>query len=320
MSKTTDSIADAPGIAVATCWEQWLGLFSERQVPDGRQRAVVDPEALVLASLALRTRERRLDDMLLAMATESRLLSVQRIKTLARLFPRRVSPDLAWFARAAKREGDARWGALAVETANEARGRPGKSMPALRLHSRTAFMLRMRLGLGVGIKADLIACLGGLASVGNRHAGGTTVTDLQRVLGYSKPATRTALDDMARANFVLRTDGRPAHYRLAKLFFQDMEKVRGGKSVAMEPPPWGYSAQLLAVLVGCGEVLDAPDAATIPDVVTASRLRDLHDCLDYCWEWFGAEPIDARMHPGERFIDGFTISLTKLSDWARQRL
>jgi hypothetical protein len=320
MSKRTDSIADAPGIAVATCWEQWLGLFSERQVPDSRQRAAVDPEALVLASLALRTRERRLDDMLLAMATESRLLSVQRIKTLGRLFPQRVTDDLAWFAVAAKRAGDARWGALAAATASEPRGRPGKSMPALWLHSRTAFMLRMRLGLGVGIKADLIACLGGLASVGNRHAGGATVTDLQRVLSYSKPATRTALDDMVRANIVLRTDGRPAHYRLAKLFFQDMERVRGGRAVAMEPPPWGYSAQLLAVLVGCGDVLDAHDASTVPDVVTASRLRDLHDRFDYCWEWYGAELVDARTHPGERFLDGFRLSMTKLFDWARQRL
>lgn len=63
----------------------------------------------------------------------------------------------------------------------------------------------------------------------------------------------------------------------------------------------------------------SPDAS-LPKVVTASRLRDLHDQFVYCWDWFGIEPVDARMNPGERFLDSFKISLTKLFDWARERL
>ena len=51
--------------AMAVAWAQWSALTT-MAVPAGpRARAMVDPEALVLLSLAVRGRERRLDDLVL---------------------------------------------------------------------------------------------------------------------------------------------------------------------------------------------------------------------------------------------------------------
>ena len=71
-------------------------------------RAVVDPEALVLASLVLLDQERRLGD----------LLSVQRMKNLTADYPEPVRAPLAhrvaWFATVARDVGkDLRWRSLA---------------------------------------------------------------------------------------------------------------------------------------------------------------------------------------------------------------
>ncbi|MCK5942078.1 MAG: hypothetical protein KAI24_08930 [Planctomycetes bacterium] len=319
MSKLNDLLRGAADAALEACWEQWRSLFGERVEVRPAPSAMVDPEALVLASLSLRTRERRLDDMLLVLAEDSHLLSVQRIKTLARWFPGRLKEDLAWFAGLARDAGDGRWRSLLGTEVREARGRPTKSMPSLSLRLPSAFMLRMRSGLGVGVKADLVACLAGLQSMTNRHAGGVSVAELHEVIGYSKAATRTALDEMTRVDVTLRDDRRPARYRLGSVFFQDLQAGMRSQ-VGMSAPPWGYGAQVLAMLIACAELHSDPALAVMPRVVQASRLHDLHDRFAYSLPWFGVEPVDPRIHPGEAFIDGFELVLRAVVDWADKRL
>ncbi|MEO7521356.1 MAG: hypothetical protein ABIW79_06020 [Gemmatimonas sp.] len=68
-------------------------------------------------------------------------------------------------------------------------------------------MLQLRLGFGVGVKADLIAFL--LAS-GEQPA---TVRDIAEATGYTVAAVRRAADDLATARLTESRDGQPAGYR-----------------------------------------------------------------------------------------------------------
>src|SRR5947207_1386611 len=112
--KVASAIAELREAAAHAAWTQWGAIFS---FPASRRQAhaIVDPEALVLGSLALREHEPRLRGVVQLWARyESRLLSVQRIKNLGSLFPAGVRERLAEFARLAVTEGgDLRWRSVA---------------------------------------------------------------------------------------------------------------------------------------------------------------------------------------------------------------
>src|SRR3712207_5173050 len=97
--------------AVDVAWAQWGALTSTAvPVDQPRIRSIVDPEALILLSLAVRDRERRLNDLLAGWARAgSSLLSIQRLKTLAKAYPDAVRQQVPDFARYATNAGDRRW-------------------------------------------------------------------------------------------------------------------------------------------------------------------------------------------------------------------
>jgi hypothetical protein len=111
LDRLTATLADA---ALEVAWAQWAAMGS---TASARRRAwsIVDPEALVLLSLALAGRERRLADLVHDwVAVASDLLSVQRIKNLATAYPAGTRLRLGAVARTALDRGkDFRWKALA---------------------------------------------------------------------------------------------------------------------------------------------------------------------------------------------------------------
>ena len=213
--------------------------------PDDVRRhlhAVVDPEALVLVSLVLLDHERRLGDLLHDWgARNSDLLSVQRMKNLTADYPDPVHAPLAhrvaWFAAVARDVGkDLRWRSLAQGWDGAPGRRPdvgtheGSPTPVsayvraygahaplnastkaratrARLVSGATLMLQLRLGLGVGVKSDLLAFL--LAN-GEEPA---TVRDIAQATGYTVAAVRRAADDLATARLIESRDGQPIGYR-----------------------------------------------------------------------------------------------------------
>src|SRR5262245_45507605 len=94
--------------AVEACWRQWTTLGASLSRTRGKTaRSVVDLEALVLTSLALVTDERRLGDAVAWWAgTASRLVSVQRLRTMARRGPAAAEDLVATFAATASAAGD----------------------------------------------------------------------------------------------------------------------------------------------------------------------------------------------------------------------
>lgn len=195
LAELRDQVVQATGEVV---WRQWKALGAGAAAKQ-EATSIVDPEALVYMSLSLLPYELRLADLLADwMAQNSTLLSVQRIKNLARDFPEKVRGRLPQVARIASEEAkDARWGALVEADAPALTERPRKGR-AVRRHftQPSALMLHLRLGMGVGTKADVLAYL-----LGTQGAW-ASVAVIAAATGYTPAAVRRTVDDMAAGRFI----------------------------------------------------------------------------------------------------------------------
>lgn len=212
LERLATTLADA---AVEVAWAQWSAIGSTASTRR-RARSLVDPEALLLLSLALGDRERRLGDLAHDwMAVSSRLVSVQRINNLATDYPESTRAALAVIARTALERGkDFRWKPLAEKSSDEERqtaGRAGqrrgttRGAPARTNKSRAVppplieppvLLLRLRLAFGVGIKADTLGFL-----LGTEDAW-ASVRAISAATGYTPAAVRRAVEDLRAARVV----------------------------------------------------------------------------------------------------------------------
>jgi hypothetical protein len=210
-NKTRDTLGDA---VVDALWVQW-GAIGGMTSANRDARSIVDPEALVLASLAHAPHERRLESVLHDwLVVNSDLLSIQRLKNLAKLFPESVSSQLGGIAKLVARQNkDFRWSRLAAEDlghdavpAKPKRSRIKSTSPDLRRPS--AIMLRLRVGLGIGNKADVLSYM-----LGSQNAA-VSVRDIAEATTYSIHALHRTVDDLALAGLIQPTDDSPARYQI----------------------------------------------------------------------------------------------------------
>lgn len=265
----------AAGAATEAAWAQWASLGAA--VTGDRapaSRSVVDPEALVLASLHMAQGERRLWDLLEGWAQEgARLLSVQRAQGLASRFPDGARARIGDFARLAVEAGDRRWRRLAREAADDAAVPRGKPFGRIQLTAAPALMLRLRAGLGVGSKADVLTYL--LAEGGAPRS----VKDAVFATAYTDRAVRTALEEMARAGFLAQRPGRPATYAADPEAWGQLLGHAGcgvpGGAAGAPIPRWNAWATLYAALAAiAGWARDAEEAGWSA-YVAGSRARTL---------------------------------------------
>src|SRR3989442_333349 len=209
--------------AARAAWTQWGAIFtfaaSRRPAS-----AIVDPEALVLGSFALSGHEPRLWRVARIWARfAARLLSVQRVKNLARRFPTSLNDRLSEFAQLAVVHGsDQRWRSIARDSppARSADRREPEATPVL--EGGPPRMLRLRLGFGVGIKADLVSHLVGLPD------GGYTVQQNPAATAYYGRSVRRGPLGAVAGGVVRGPPPPPAFF--FRFFFQ------GGR-VFWAPPP-----------------------------------------------------------------------------------
>lgn len=186
-------------------WQQWRAIGGSAASKE-RWHSIVDPEALILASLFLADREPRIEDILLSwVEANAPLLSVQRLKNLQAAYPREVRGRVAEFARRAKSLArHPRWSALSKDADSE-------KLPALPDVRRAtvapsrdtaSLLLRMRLAFGVGVKADVLSM-----ALGSRRP--ITIRDVADNLAYTPVGTRTAVHDLYRANFITKISDKP---------------------------------------------------------------------------------------------------------------
>ena len=256
-----EKVAEA---AIESAWTQWrsLGLHI---TATRRAQWMVDPEALVLISLTLRNRERRLWDVLASWAKEnSRLLSIQRVKNLQSRYPSLTRDYLAEFAHlAATKGGDHRWKKLASATPGPPPRDQSLSSPSPKGWDPAALMVRLRLGLGVGLQADILTFL---LSLRGAWASARVIAE---ATSYSVYSIRRTADKMAEAQMIRSTMAKPIEYRA------DARAWASTLGIEEELPRWRYWSQAYAFVAEL-LLLDSekgPEAST--PYVLSSRLRDL---------------------------------------------
>jgi len=264
MSKTRfNSIArELHEAAAEAAWIQWQALGGQAAAPRA-PGAIVDPEALVLASLWLADDEPRLRDFLYGFAeVGSRLLSVQRLKRATGLFPaggdKRVAGFASWVASFGK---DPRWRNLAAAGSSPP-GRPGKVAPAsTRLGDPGSLMLRLRTGFGVDVRIDTLTYL-----IGRRGAW-ADVKDISEALLYAKYSVRGACEALADARLIeCRTD-RPVKYYVDQRRWTTLLKLD-------HTPAWHSWVRVYAFVIHLGAWLREAGMQAASPSLAASLARE----------------------------------------------
>jgi hypothetical protein len=266
----------------------------------------VDPEALVLGSLWLEPAERRLWRILRVwVQVGARWLSVQRLKNLLPAYPDEVHAGLGKFAwECVNAGGDARWKPLAKGPRSETvlKGSELEASPEFR--TRAALLLRLRVGLGVGVKADVLAFL--LGRVGGKE----TIGAITAAVGYHRRAVQRAVDELVAAGFLLALATAPASYR-APL---------PGWGVLMDlgddPPLWRYWHQLFAF----GAALDraAREAASKSLYLQSSQGRDLVEEHRAPLGLSGISLPEVTAAPGEAYLQVLAEEVSELAERIRR--
>lgn len=258
--------------ALDVLWRQWRAVGGQTATSGGA-RAIVDPEALVLLSLTLMDDEPRLADILHDWTIlNSDLLSVQRLKNLASEYPEATKKRIAWLARIACEEAkDLRWRSLLAvvrprhgQASSDALVRTNKRRAIrVRLDEPATLALRLRLGFGVGAKADVLVFLIGSAS------GAATVREIAAETGYTVAAIRRAAEDMAAARLLHSTTGQPVTFRA------DPQAWGGVLGLPDGLPPWRSWHQRFAFIAAYLSWAEATSAKPFTPYTFGVKGREL---------------------------------------------
>jgi hypothetical protein len=301
LSKATGRCREA---ALRLAWSQWSVLGGQVGGRFTEPSAVVDPEALVLFSCALRDDEPRLWDLVGGFLREgSSLLSVQRTRNLAATFPERVRAVLPEVAAIAVADGkDPRWRPLAGPKPRAYR--TGKVYrPARSVADPPALILRLRLAFGVHARTDALAFLLATAPAG------ATVREVADATGYGTMPLRRALDAMAMSRLITAEGTRPEQYHVVA---GPWAALLGGTGPL---PKWRYWYQLFAFLAA---VLPSPPATAVRERSAYLESGDLRRLVLQHKTALAKnripvpEPAD---YPGEEFLAGFAETLAAVAGW-----
>jgi len=261
--KALDSLAES---TVDLLWRQWraIGAGASARGMVARQ---VDPEALILGSLALGNREARLSLVMPDWLLEgARLISTQRLRNLAPKFGEPVHAGLSALAHLVVHDAkDARWRSLATPSsrADSFQTASRRRSGGVDLLNGPALMLRLRAAFGVGVKADLLAFL-----LGQELR--STVSGAAESLACSPPTAFRALQDLVGAGFARADEVTAAtEYRLESQAWSEL--LGPGKTLVW----WGWWAEVLAYVVDLLRTAEGLERKKVTEFVVGVTLRDV---------------------------------------------
>ena len=303
--------------AADTAWAQWSVLTSA--AVDARARhpwSTVDPEALVLVSLAIRRHERRLNDIVMGIARSgTRLLSVQRMSTVVETYSATAQKGFHEFSWAAAEAGDQRWAPHAERPAPEEQPVRPKRVGPLRLMDGPGLMLRLRTGLGVGIRADVLAYLLGM------HGAAVPLKVIALATGYTARGIRKAAEEMAVGGFVQQTDDSPVAFSAdhrAWASVLGLNESRSGSRAGV--PPWRYWSLVYGFMVAVDEWGASAEGANWSDYVASSRARDLVQDHAPRLKLARIDLPDPALATGAAYLEDFARAVARLPAWCQKNL
>jgi len=295
--------------ALESVWAQW-SVLNPMLLRDSTPRApasVVDPEALVLASLCLWEEERRLVDVLAWWAARgAMLMSTRRIDTLRASFPATAAERLDHFALWARQGGDTRW---KPHTADDLPVRTGKGPSELRLDGPATLLLRLRAGFGVSAKSDVLAFLLAL------DAEPAAPREIARAVGYADKNVRVAARDLVLAGFIEERDSYPVGYASRPGVAREFLRLLSWNEPDTAVPAWNHWAAVYALLLAVASWSEADELSNA--YVLSSRARDLFDEYRWLFRSAGLRVPDPKRYPGEQYLAAFSDTLDILSAWLK---
>jgi hypothetical protein len=315
MSAATVSLGRAAAdAAVGAAWAQWSALGTAA-VSTGTPHpwAIVDPEALVLASVVFGDHERRLPDVAAGWALKgSRLLSMRRLRTLASAYPAHAGEITRFVAGSleAPKSGGGR--SAGKEEASGIRPKPGGP---LRLDAGAALMLRLRAAFGVGAKADLLTCLLGL------RGAPATLRAIAAATAYTTRAVRTAAEEMELAGIVEEIPGPPVEYRAAHDAWArllDLRRPGAPRGAPAEMPRWRAWSAVYPFLAHVGEWEAQAEAGSWSDYVASSRARDVVEVHAAGLRRAGIQVPLKRSRRGAGFLDDLEDLVERVAAWTAE--
>ncbi len=337
MPATSNRILEiASEAAVEACWRQWQILCAGAPPPESGQSAasIIDPEALVLMSLFVHDRERRLLDRVLWWSQlGASLTSVQRIQSMLSDFPADLAASLAWYAGRCTAAGDRRWKKLAQPAGDqvaELQARYGKGPEDLRMDDSATVLLRLRAGFGVGVKSDLLAYLLGIAVHKGSREFAASSEMIAQAISYSSFSVRRSASEMVCAGFIKASDIRPVTHSADTETWSALlgygrpqnavqealqQSCDGPESSQTDMPSWHHWAQVFAFLAQC--IAWAKAHADHSPTVQASRARDLVEQAQQSLQRAGFSWGDSSQYLGEDYLLAFESLVVDVATFAR---
>jgi hypothetical protein len=256
-------------------WRQWRAIGASVSNV-GPANALVDPEALLLMSLWMFDHERRLSDIAVSWTqANSQLLSIQRLRNLRPAFPVPVSQRLSALAAIAAREAkDARWNSLRGRTAADLGLRTAKPRAIeVRVYSWATLLLQLRRGMGVGAKADVLACVLGLSNVPNESW--ASVSTIATAVGYTPTSVRNVSDDLAGARFIRSLDMVGGERSTQRLYSGDAKPWATLLRIGTHQPGWIYWKDIYLILIDLMAWLEALEKKPMSEYAQDVGARDI---------------------------------------------
>ena len=312
---TVDSLF-RPVIEAATSaiWQQWADLGGTAS-GGASPRWLIDPEALVLASAALTSRERRLHEVLsMWVRQHADVLSVQRLTNLAGRTASLPKHDVAAIAAIAMQGPNGhRWKRLAgARPATASSSFHLRSIPPLGLAAPSTAMVRLRLAMGVGVKADALTYL-----LGTREW--CSVQEVTRATGYTVAGVRRGLDELAQARFIASEEPVEWQTRRARHFRADPSQWQMLLNFGNATPGWGYFRERFDFVVHISQWMDDGNGRQQWNGVQlgdwGKRWMTQHPLAFR----FDAEDRAAYRGPLEAWGEHFRESLPILTEWFGRR-
>jgi len=270
-------------------------------------RSMIDPEALVLITLSLSSHEKRFWDVLTGWSpTGVRLLSVQRMKNLTGSYPdstRKLASEYAHFAH--NIVGDRRWKSLCKGSTPSERPNRGKNWNVkIDLAGAAALMVRLRRGMGVNMRADVLSVL--LAHRGEA----VSVRHLAEALKYTVAATRRAAEDLASAQFVQVSRG-----AMPDTYAVDPKAWSRLLGLAGLPPKWLRWQELFEYLAAVDDWEKLSGDRRISRYALEAMGKELTDKHSRAFEFSGVRASsESYVHPQQKG-DSFERRTLALCHW-----
>ena len=294
---------------IEAIWIQWrsLGTFIDT---DRLASTMVDPEALLLVSLTLRHHERRIWDVLTSWAQNgSQLFSLQRVKNLLDRYPEITRDRLSEFAHRAKAEGkDFRWRSLAGDDSGPAARKQDLWEAYPNPWQLSALVLRLRLGIGVGVVSDLLSFL---ISLRGEWASARLIA---QATDYSVYSVRRVADDMASAQLIESTQAKPVQYRAKIEAWREMLGTGG------DLPEWHFWHQVYSFAAKAIIADESGDWEGLSPYLLSTKLRDLVEDHQDAFILNHIDLSDPRRYAGEEYLSAFAETTANLAAWIRNEV